>query len=186
MHHNGLLAGECPSAALLRSARGDIEQFVARLALAEGDSQLQSTTRDLFQQRVLATCELQRLGAQHGRLIRLDDQPSTQFLHDHQQVHRTAVETALCFGHGQRSQTQFGQRIPMGLGHPFRRVHHLLARLKTVVLVDEAAHCIGQLLLFVGEREIHVCLRYVFCRRFAQTPRIICEMMLRWISFDPP
>lgn len=97
-----------------------------------------------------------------------------------------AVGTVLCFGHERHSQTQFGHHIPINLGHPFRRVHHLFARLKAVALAGEVTHCIGQLLLFVSGRKVYICLHYVSYRRFARMPRIICETMLYWISFDPP
>ena len=104
MHDHGLLAGDRPAAALLRSPRGDVEKFVARLALAEGNRQLDGAAGHLLQQRILTAGQLQRLRTKHGGLIRLHHQAAAQLLHHHQQVHRTAVETALRFRHRQRGQ----------------------------------------------------------------------------------
>jgi len=83
-----------------------------RLFLAECAGQLEFARRDLFQRSFLAICELQKFRAQHGREIRFDDEPASQFLHYDQHVDRGTAKAALRFRHRQGRHAKLGQRTP--------------------------------------------------------------------------
>ena len=76
---------------------------------------------------------------------------------------------------GHAEEPHLGELRPHLVGKSLRRSDDGLARLETVILADVFLDAVAQQLLFFAENEIH-----------DQSPRTICEMMLRWISFEPP
>jgi hypothetical protein len=83
-------------------------------------------------------------------------------------------EAPVRLGHVQRKHAHVGERLPVRRAESARLGHRRLARRHRVALREIPAQAVGQHRLFFGQSEIH-----------AQRPRIILEMMLRWISFDP-
>jgi len=102
-----------------------------------------------------ASCQTQGLDAHSRRPVRLDDERAPQFLHNHEHIDRAAAKAALRFRHRQRGEAEFGEAGPVRVRHARFGSHDRLARLEAVALLQIAAQCVGELLLFVVEVEVH-------------------------------
>jgi len=156
---DALVAGERPAGAFLGRLERDVGEIVAALALQPGEGELLLALDHRRQQRLLLRRGAgggDHAAAQHdGRQEGLEHQAFAELLHDDHGLDRTAAVAAVGLGKGHAE--------PAELGHlrPILRQEALLGRddlapvLESVLVAHEALRRVLQLLLFVGQGQVH-------------------------------
>ena len=90
-----------------------------------------------------------------GAQVWLQHESFTERIHHQHRVDRARAQSAMLFGHVQRSQAETGELSPQLAAPAVLRLQDLAPRLERIVLAHEAPHGVGEQLLFIGEIEIH-------------------------------
>ena len=179
VQHHRLVAVQDEACAIALGRGLDAVQFVARIRLAQRRGEQELALRHFGQDRLLlrlAAGEIDQAAAQHhGGEIRFDHDAAAELGHHQHGVHRAAAETPMRLVESHAENAHVGELRPHLVGETLLRGDDRLARLEAVFLADVFLQAVAQLLLFVAENKVH-----------GQSPSTICEMMLRWISFEPP
>ena len=105
-------------------------------------------------------------------IIRFQDKPAAERIHDDGGLDAAAAEAAQGFLERQPKQTHFGDLVPHGGAVASRFAHVFLALLELILVGHEAVHAVFQQALVFGKVEIHGTSSLTFCAAVTPAARI--------------
>ena len=137
--------------------RLDVGELVARLALGEGERELQLPCREPGEPVALrGPAPLQQVRAHHHRReVRLDRERRPEPFHHDRGLHRPAADAAGVFRDAEPQPPELRELGPEIAAEPGLARRERAPDLERVLRVDELVDALAQELLFVGEGEVH-------------------------------
>ena len=153
------LAAQGEAVAAPRRAGRYLREIVprTRLAVREHHDPLASRHRREQLSLLRGGSQIAQQSRRHHRAreIRLEQEAAPDPVHGEHRLDGRAAHAAVLLGDGKREQAHLGEAAPHFAAHPFFRAEDALALLESVFAGDEALDGVAELLLFLGEVEVH-------------------------------